>query len=401
MRILVAEDEPSTLQMIKMYLEKWGHEVICTEDGVQAWDVIQNQTVNFVVSDWTMPNMSGLELCLKIRETELHRYIYFILLTANHTTTKVIEGMEAGADDYVIKPFKKDELKVRIRAGERILNLERKLEERNERLTKAYVSMKKDVEAAATMQSSLLPEKTMLLKDVKFASLFMPCSIVAGDIFNYFQLDETHVAFYLLDVVGHGVPAAMLSVTLSKLLTPQLNSNTPLKQVKPQPPFYEITPPVDAMNELNSRFQTDSDSMQYFTMVYGVIDTFYEKLCISQAGHPNPIILKRDHSITLIEGGGFPVGMFPKADYVQTEMDFRPGDRLLVYSDGITECANHKRQQYTLERLLDLLEEEKHLSGSEILARLETSLLSWRGNRTFDDDISILAIERITGGVFA
>src|SRR3972149_5099356 len=155
MRILVAEDNLSARNLIVKLLQKWGHEVLEAEDGVKAWELLLTNPVNLVISDWMMPNMDGLELCKKVRNAEFDRYIYFILLTAKDTKLKIVEGMEAGADDYVIKPFNMNELKVRIRAGERIINLERKLEDRNKVLSQAYSAMRRDVEAAGQMQKSL------------------------------------------------------------------------------------------------------------------------------------------------------------------------------------------------------------------------------------------------------
>ena len=301
--------------------------------------------------------------------------------------------MEAGADDYVIKPFDMNELKVRIRAGERIINLERKLEDRNKVLSQAYSAMRRDVEAAGQMQKSLLPTKSSLINHIKFETMFIPCSIVAGDIFNYYRLDENNIGFYLIDVVGHGVPAAMLSVTLSKVLCWQANQNSPLKCFVKEAPYYKIVRPAEAITELNKRFQADTKSMQYFTMVYGIINTREEKLIISQAGHPHPIIFKKGKNLSLIGGGGFPVGMFDNAEYVETEIDFNVGDRLLIYSDGVTECINENRKQYSLERFVDDLKQDNNLEFVDVFEKLKENLFEWRGTHELEDDISILAIE--------
>ena len=134
MLILIAEDDPVSGKLLKRMLESWGHEVLVAVDGEEAWNICQRQKVKFVIADWIMPGMDGLTLCRRIRSSDDAGYIYFILLTGKDKKEDIIAGLDAGADDYVIKPFVRGELKVRVRAGERILNLERELNEQNETL---------------------------------------------------------------------------------------------------------------------------------------------------------------------------------------------------------------------------------------------------------------------------
>ncbi len=134
MRILIVEDDLISRKLLQKTLEEWGHEVIAAENGKEAWDIFQKEELKFVIADWMMPEMDGLTLCQKIRSSNNTGYVYFLLLTGKEKKEEVIEGMDAGADDYVVKPFDWDELKVRTRAGERILDLEKKLKEKNEAL---------------------------------------------------------------------------------------------------------------------------------------------------------------------------------------------------------------------------------------------------------------------------
>lgn len=128
MKILIVEDEPVFRRLLESFLLKWGYDVMVTCDGSEAWEVLHEpESPNMVVSDWMMPEMDGLELCRKIREMDRSGYIYFILLTAKARKKDVIQGLEAGADDFLIKPFDREELQYRIRIGERIINLERRI----------------------------------------------------------------------------------------------------------------------------------------------------------------------------------------------------------------------------------------------------------------------------------
>jgi sigma-B regulation protein RsbU (phosphoserine phosphatase) len=265
----------------------------------------------------------------------------------------------------------------------------------NEKLKHAYSVISKDLEAAAKIQKGLLPETATTISGFKFDWLFCPSSFVAGDIFNFFRLSEDYVGFYLLDVSGHGTPAAMLSVTLSRILSPTAQQNSPLKRFVPDPPHYEVAAPREVVADLNKRFQNENESFQYFTMIYGIAGTGMDRITITQAGHPSPIIIPSTGSGRLIGEGGFPVGMLPDLEYEDQEFDFSVGDRLFFYSDGITECTNENMEMFSEERLISFLEEARDIPMRELMERLEKTLYKWRGSNEFEDDVSILGIERV------
>lgn len=394
--ILIVDDDDDILILLSTTLTKWGHEVISASNGLEAWNILRKEeSVNFVISDWIMPKLDGVDLCRRIRNESLGRYIYVILLTAKEETTDLVEGMESGADDFVVKPFDKGELQVRIRAGERVLKLEQDLEERNSKLSFAYSVMRKDLETAANMQKSLLPNASMTISNLAFESFFSPASFVAGDTFNFFQLDANHVCFYMLDVAGHGVSAAMLSVSLNKFLIPSNPIAQPLTCFLPDPGHYEITPPAVVMRELNKRFEIAEDAMQYFTMIYGICDTRSNKLRLSQAGHPSPVFVEVGAKAKLIGQGGYPVGMISNVDYDELRIHFKRGDRLFIYSDGATECTNADGQAFSLEKIISALETWRDLPLKEIVSRLKLALENWKGSNDYTDDVTVLAIEKI------
>ena len=140
MRILIAEDEAVSRRLLEQILKSWGHEVVATEDGLQAWQALQKGDIPLTIADWMMPRLNGLELCQNIREAHLDGYVYIILLTARGRKRDIVAGLAAGADDYVVKPFDRDELRVRIHAGERIISLERQLRKAQRRLEKLAIT---------------------------------------------------------------------------------------------------------------------------------------------------------------------------------------------------------------------------------------------------------------------
>ena len=137
MRILVAEDDPVTRRLLQGLLEKWGHKVVATTNGLAALNILQSEDApQLAVLDWMMPGIDGLEICRHIRQRAVAPYIYILLLTGKSEKQDMIAAMDAGADDYIAKPFDSRELRARLRAGERVLNLESELINARETLRK-------------------------------------------------------------------------------------------------------------------------------------------------------------------------------------------------------------------------------------------------------------------------
>ncbi|MEM6645859.1 MAG: SpoIIE family protein phosphatase [Bacteroidota bacterium] len=390
MHILIVDDDRLIRMILKRCLSRFGHEVVEAADGEEAWAILQEQPIQFVISDWMMPQLNGIDLCARIRQTDLGRYIYFILLTARNTKQDIIEGIEAGADDFMPKPFDEHELRVRLRSGERVVALERDLAEQNLKIREAYDTIQRDLKAAAEIQKSLLPASQRSFNNYAIDWIFQPCEVVGGDGFNFVQLDENHLAFYIWDVAGHGIPAAMLSVTISKMLTQDLIGNDYAHQDR------ETLTPSAILAKLNNSFQADDDAMQYFTMIYGIINMDTGKVLLGQAGHPSPLLIKPNNETIAVGEGGLPLGLIPDMTYDEEEYSvyLQPGDRLVLYSDGVTECLNPDREMFTTERLIDHLRVSTEQPLDTTLEALHDSLITWRGSDAFDDDVSLFAIER-------
>jgi sigma-B regulation protein RsbU (phosphoserine phosphatase) len=401
MKILVVDDNEDMQNLLKHYLKKWGHEVLLAGNGAEAWHILEeDNSVQFVISDWNMPLMNGIELCRHIREEEyFDRYIYVILLTARKEQLDLVAGMEAGADDFMAKPFNKEELRVRIRAGERVLQLEKILDERNRKLEEAQNLLKKDLKAASVLQKSLLPDKKssqpFLQYGYRFDWLYIPAAFIGGDSINFVRLDNTHAGFYIVDVAGHGIPSAMTSVMLHQTLSAANGQAGLLKDDISFAPRCYIRPPAEALYELNNSSQTENDAMNYFTMIYGVLNVEKNSISMAQAGHPAPLLLKSNGECEIIEGeSGVPIGMLPDMTYEETECKLSLHDRIFFYTDGITECENKLSEQFSQARLIHSLQKYSHLQTDELIAELAADLRFWRGESTFNDDITLFCIEK-------
>ena len=143
MKILVAEDDRTSRKILEKILTQVGHDVIAVEDGLKALAEIGKKTPDILITDWMMPDLDGLELCRRVRALDLKNYVYIILWTALAQKENIIKGLDTGADDYITKPFDKTELLARVRAGERIIKLERTLQLKNQKLSDALAQVKR------------------------------------------------------------------------------------------------------------------------------------------------------------------------------------------------------------------------------------------------------------------
>lgn len=387
--ILVVDDSANYRLLLRVALGRLGFEVIEAEHGQQALELLREyRNIAMVVCDWEMPELDGPGLCRAVRGEQLDRYIYIVLLTGHGGSNALIEGMEAGADDFLTKPVDVNELRVRLRAGQRVIELESALAERNRNLDTAYRQIREDLQAAASMQMAMLPSPRLKLDGVECEWLFAPSSYLSGDMLNVNAIDDEHVTFYSIDVAGHGVQAALLSVIVSRLLARGAevqDSSAPLS-------------PAAVVGEMNKQFLAEATDTTYFTMVYGTLDTRTGEGALTQAGHTHPMLLTASGDVRRLGTGGFPVGLLAERDYDSVPFILRPTDRLFLYSDGVTECMDPVGEQFGETRLRDFLSAHARASLRETLDALKLTLLAWRGQSqdAFDDDVSVLALERLS-----
>ena len=393
MRILIAEDDSFQRTLLRKILVKWDHEVTETVDGAEALSEIEKGDHSIVITDWIMPNMDGIELVRKIRSIPKGEYIYIIMMTSKTEKDDLVKGMETGADDFIAKPIDMRELKVRLRAGERIVRLEQKLSLQNNELQAANAEMRMNMESAVKIQESLLPEELPETKGVGFAWRYRPFHDLAGDILNIFQLDDKHLGFYILDVSGHGVAAALLAVSLSRMLTPGLNRSSLLWRRQKSGDGYEISAPLYVAEQLNKQFQMNDKNQQFFTFAYGIFNTENSEFKYVSAGHPGLIVISNNKKPSCIDVGSFPIGFAETPAYEEQVIKLNPGDRLYFYSDGLIENPNPEGKLFDIDSILKSLQELKSESLEQSLEGLLLALEVWCEGARFADDVTLLAME--------
>jgi sigma-B regulation protein RsbU (phosphoserine phosphatase) len=255
----------------------------------------------------------------------------------------------------------------------------------NARLRSGYELVQSELRHASALQLSLLP--TVFDVHPKFGIdwLLLPTSYLAGDNLNYFMMQGRYLIFYQLDVAGHGVGSALLSVTLNQLLSPHPGS--PMVRYDFQLELKRIVPPVDVVSELNRRFLPQGDG--YFTMLYAVLDTETREIRFCQAGHPAPLKFAVDGTATPVGDGGFPVGLWPDMTYDETVTTLQAGEKLLVYSDGVGACLNAEGEPYPVERLARVVAD---CDPHEALKAVKADLEAWTGGSELPDDVSLLLL---------
>jgi sigma-B regulation protein RsbU (phosphoserine phosphatase) len=252
--------------------------------------------------------------------------------------------------------------------------------------------IKADLAAAARIQRSLLPARPSLPKGVRLAWELEPCHELAGDILNVFQLDGGQLGLYLLDVSGHGVPAAMLSFSVHKFVTQLASLPLPYTDRARMGDGGAMSP-AEVCHRLNQLYPMDPEIAQYFTMLYGILDPETRVFRFSSAGQCPPIYLPPGDTPFEMEANGIPIGLFADASYEECSIELVPGGRLYIYSDGLTEAWNEDCEMFGVKRLLRAIEEGGRLSVQGSASRILEHVHSWSHPGRPQDDVSLLIVE--------
>ena len=394
MRILIAEDERITRATLVRHLEGWGHSVTATENGEKAWEHFKAGGFDIVVTDWEMPLLSGLELVKRIRESAASTYVYVLMLTSRTDKSDIVSGIEAGADDFVSKPFDREELRVRLLAGERIVRLERALNQQNAELRDANERIHDGLRSAARVQRAMLPRKAVENPRVRAVWTYVPTDELGSDAIGLELIGDRYLIAYVIDVSGHGVPAALLAVTAMHTLAPAGEGASLLLGAQSGDGLGPVQLPARTVAELNRRFCASDNDGRFLTMVLFALDTHSGRATFARAGHPFPVLLRAGAPVPLSDDGGLPIGLIDGSDYQGVALELQPGDRFFLYSDGFLEQARPSDgKEFGEERLRALLISLADTSGPQLVSRSIDALAEWAGEKRFADDMSLVMIE--------
>ena len=384
-RILIIDDNIVNRNLLHVILKKNGYKLLEASDGEEGLEVCSHELPDLVLLDIIMPKKDGYEVCSELKAQERTKDIPIIFLSAKDDASDKIRGLELGAVDYITKPFDKGEVLARVRTQIKIHKLTKSLIEKQKKL-------EEDLKAAAQIQKSLIPSTYPETENFSFAWRFIPCEYSGGDIFNIHRLDENHLAVYVIDVSGHGVPSAMVTVSVTQSLLP--NTGLILKKTATIPPYYTITPPVEVLNQLDQEYPMERFD-KYFTIAYLIINTKTGQIRYSSAAHPMPVLIRSSGEIELPEKGGPIISMGDMIPFEEGEVNMKSGDRLYLYTDGIVEYSNDTGEQYGEERFHNELLKHRKAPLDTTCDRVIESLMSFGGHIKAQDDITLVALECI------
>ena len=390
--ILVVDDTPANLQVLAGMLKDRGYKVRPVPSGKLALLAARRDPPDLILLDINMPEMNGYEVCEHLKADDKLKGIPVIFISALTEQLDKVKAFAIGGVDYITKPFQMEELHARVETHLKLRRLQIELEETNARLAKANGRMSRDLKAAAKIQETFLPREVPRVPGTDFAWIYRPCDELAGDGLNVIPLGDGKVGLYILDVSGHGVASALLSVTLSRLLSPPSEPSSILIRDGDARDRFDITPPAEVAARLNRLFPFDPATEQFATMVYGILNAATGEFRYVSAGHPGPVHLPSGADPVILESQGFPIGLADEA-YEERSVRLGAGDRLYLYSDGVPEAMDPAGKQFGDARLLEAIGQGRSEPLQEGIATLLGEIARWHGSERPQDDISILAVE--------
>ena len=371
--VLLVDDEPANLQIVNSILKDTYKTRIAT-NGAKALELAnQDPAPDLILLDVMMPEMDGYEVCSRLKSDDRTRDIPVIFLTGQTEIDDETRGFEVGAVDYIHKPFSPAVVQARVRTHLVLRGI------RNQ-LASQLQTIQSEMATARQIQLSILPREIPAIKGLEIAARYIPMTAVAGDFYDFIQIDEKRIGILVADVSGHGMPAALISSMLKIALDGQTECASDPARV------------LAGLNKaLCGKFQG-----HFVTAVYVVVDVEKQSIFYAGAGHP-PLIFM-DHSAgkarDFVENGLF-LGFFPEATYSAVEIPFTAGDWGVLYTDGIPEMTDPSDEQFGLDRFKQCLQDHHDLTAAQFIDTLLAELSQWSdvaSGREPEDDITLLAI---------
>jgi sigma-B regulation protein RsbU (phosphoserine phosphatase) len=384
--VLVVEDSATIRALIVAILSPHGYRVAtacCATEALARLDELQPDVM---ITDVEMPGMNGIGLCRRV--LDMSRQPVHVIILSKHTD-RVVDGLDAGAADYVGKPFVAAELLARVRSGMRIVDRQKEMLSDAHLLRRSFDSvsadrarMGRDLDAAAELQSGLLPPTVSHCNSLTISCAVQPESVLSGDTVGILQRTPERVAIYAADVAGSGTAAALLATAIAHELRSLTSSEVS--------DGGKATSAREIVAVLNRNFVDFARSERYSTMALAMIDSGRRQAEVCVAGHPRPALIGADGSLRFIGEGGFPVGLLEQAEYGSIDVAFEPGDRIVLFSDGFIEARLPGGAMLGYQGMSEML---RAIAGLPVdnLAPVLVERLGARLGRSVHDDVSVIA----------
>jgi phosphoserine phosphatase RsbU/P len=371
--ILIVDDTPANIEIAQSILED-EYRIRVATTGAKALELVKAKPVPaLVLLDVEMPGMDGYEVCRQLKADAQTRDIPVIFLTGKTEAADETRGFKEGAVDYIHKPFSPDVMKARI-------NTHLVLREAREQLARQLLTINNELEMAREIQLSILPRDPPKIKGLDIAARYLPMSSVAGDFYDFIVIDEKHVGILVADVSGHGLPAALIASMLQLALAAQ---------------FAHASDSARVLGGLNKAL-CGKFRVHFVTAAYVFVDMEKNSMSYSAAGHPPLLLLHRSTgSASEVIENGLILGHFPEETYSAVQVPVEPGDKVVLYTDGILEATNSSEEMFGMNRLKQFIETNYTLGSNELSDALLDQLSLWirqPGGRGQQDDITLLSL---------
>jgi sigma-B regulation protein RsbU (phosphoserine phosphatase) len=366
-RTLIADDQPDVLEALRLLLKREGYQIEAVNSPKAVLDRLHDREYDVLLMDLnyaldTTSGQEGLDLLANVQK--LDRTLPVVVMTAWGSIKLAVEAMQRGAADFVEKPW--DNLKL-------LSTLRTQVEARNERRTGA-ARESGEIEAASATQRGLLPQSIPQFPGYGISAAWRPAGAVSGDYLDLLRLDANHLALCVADVIGKGVPAALLMSNVQAAVHALAG---------------EMLPTGELCGRINRIVAANVGSGKFITFFYGVLDGARRRFSYTNAGHCQPILVRQSGECARVNHGGVVLGVFPDWEYREEHVDLAPGDRLVLFTDGITEIANANNEEFGEERLMDLLRANRALDAEAMQKRVMAAIAEFSGGN-FQDDATLI-----------
>lgn len=366
-RIVVIDDNANDLQVTRRFLERRGYNAIPAISGEEGLRLARAQLPDAIIVDYRMPVMDGFEVTRHIKEDPELQTIPVLMLTGSDSAEHVVEGLGAGADDFVTKGSDIEIVVARLRALLRMKAYQDQLRRMNTQMTR-------DLQIARRVQEALVPQKTFAAPKISIRSAYIPSEVLSGDFYDYFSVDDSMYLF-VADVSGHGLPAAILVSLLKSYIHTEAANDRSLS---------------DFMARLNDFLFSVSLPTQFATAALFRINGGRE-LVYSNAAHPPFLLYQRETKRTIIlEQPSNLLGAMPNMDFEEHRISVNPGDTLFVYTDGLTDRVDGSGDFYSIDRIVEVLDKSPDADLATVYDSIYSDVSNFGATEEFKDDIAFV-----------
>jgi serine phosphatase RsbU (regulator of sigma subunit) len=379
-RVFVVEPDAHVRGKIQRRLRSAGFETDAAANGTQALEAIAKDPPRLVIASARLPEMAGRELSKRVKSIPGISSPYIILLADRNRPEDFVAPPECGVDEVAATSCGEEEFIARVKAGLRIAGLQRNLEQANQRLGEAQRRIDRELHVVAGIQRALLPQKLPQAEGLEFAAYYRPSSESGGDYYDALPLAGGKLCIVIADVSGHGAPA-MVAMALTRYLVHSIAPSS--------------DSPARALELLHSAMRENLPTEQYVTMFYGILDPRDRVLRYCSAGQTAPC---RYFSATgevapLDNCEGYPIKLVPETEYEDFSVRIGPGDKILFYTDGVTEMMNCNLQLYGDERLRKSFAKHAARPPRQRISQIVQDLEAFANGHPQADDITMLMVD--------